>query len=117
MTDPSVTRFLVHQSPAHWRAVDLSDIYFVEAVGDDCRVRLRSKDALVDVRRLADLEAILEPLGFVRIHRSYLVNPGRILELRRRSGGRGWEVVMESPVNRVLPVAEERLEALRGRFA
>jgi hypothetical protein len=38
------------------------------------------------------------------------------LELRRRSGTRGWEAVMEPPVNWVLPVSEERLGALRERF-
>ena len=56
------------------------------------------------MRRLADLEEILTPLA-------------RILELRRRSDGRGWEVVMAPPVNRVLPVSEERTDALRERFA
>ena len=63
------------------------------------------------------MEEILTPLGFVRIHRSFLVNPDRILELRRRRDGRGWEVVMAPPVNRVLPVSEERTEAPRERFA
>lgn len=110
-------RFLVQLSPGRWRAVDLDDVYVVEAAGDDCRVRLRRKEALVDVRRLAELEEILEPLGFVRIHRSFLVNPTRVLELRRRDDGRGWEVVMEPPVNRVLPVSETRADSLRERFA
>jgi DNA-binding LytR/AlgR family response regulator len=109
----SSDRFLVQLAPDRWRAVDLGEIYLVEADGDDCRVRLRSKEPLVDLRRLADLEELLAPRGFVRIHRSYLVNPARILELRRRDGRRGWEVVMEPPVNRVLPVAEEKVEEVR----
>jgi len=117
MTALAPQRFLVQLSAGRWRAVDLDDVYLVEAEGDDCRVRLRSKDALPDVRRLSELEEILTPLGFVRTHRSYLVNPGRILELRRRGDARGWEVVMQPPVNRVLPVAEDRLGALRERFA
>ena len=106
-------RFLVQLAADRWRAVDLADVYFVEAEGDDCRVRLRRKDALVDLRRLADLEELLAPRGFVRIHRSYLVNPARVLELRRRDGRRGWEVVMEPPVNRVLPVADDKVDELR----
>jgi DNA-binding LytR/AlgR family response regulator len=61
-------------------------------------------------------EALLGPVGFVRIHRSLLVNPRRVRELRRRSAGDGWEVVMEPP-DRVLPVSDERLAALRERFA
>ena len=106
-------RFLVQLATDRWRAVDLADVYLVEASGDDCAVRLRPKDALVDLRRLADLEKLLAPLGFVRIHRSYLVNPARVMELRRRERSRGWEVVMEPPVNRVLPVAEGKVERVR----
>jgi len=106
-------RFLIQLATDRWRAVDLADVYLVEARGDDCEVRLRAKDPLVDLRRLADLEKLLAPLGFVRIHRSYLVNPARVMELRRREGSRGWEVVMEPPVNRVLPVAEGKVEMVR----
>ena len=110
-------RFLVRLAAGRWRAVDLEDVYYVEAEGHDCRVRLRERAALPDTRRLAELEALLGPAGFVRIHRSLLVNPARVRELRRRSAGGGWEVVMEPPVNRVLPVSDERLAALRERFA
>ena len=109
----SSDRFLVQLATDRWRAVDLEEVYLVEAEGDDCRVRLRRKEALVDLRRLADLEELLVPRGFVRIHRSYLVNPARVLELRRRDGRRGWEVVMEPPVNRVLPVANDKVAELR----
>ena len=118
MTDPapSPERLLLRLGPDRWRAVDLEDVNFVEAEGDDSRVRLRSRRVLVDVRRLAELEELLAPVGFVRIHRSYLVNPARVLELRRRDGARGHEVVLEPPVNRVLPVSEVRLDALRERF-
>lgn len=118
MTDrtPAPARLLVRLGPDRWRAVDLADIYFVEAAGDDTRIRLRSRNVLEDVRRLAELEEILAPAGFVRIHRSYLVNPARVLELRRRDGAEGYEVVLEPPVNRVLPVSEERVGELRARF-
>lgn len=118
MTGPAPTpaRLLLRLGPDRWRAVDLADVYFVEAAGDDTRVRLRSRNVLDDVRRLADLEEILAPAGFVRIHRSYLVNPARILELRRRAAGAGYEVVLEPPVNRVLPVSEARVAELRARF-
>lgn len=117
MTDsPAPSRLLVRRGADRWRAVDLSDVYFVEAAGDDTRIRLRSRHVLQDVRRLAELEEILAPAGFVRIHRSYLVNPARVLELRRRDGAEGYEVVLEPPVNRVLPVSGDRVGKLRGRF-
>lgn len=113
---PAPAHLLVRLGLDHWRAVDLADIYLLEAAGDDTRIRLRARNVLEDVRRLAELEEILAPAGFVRIHRSYLVNPARILELRRREGADGYEVVLEPPVNRVLPVSEERVGELRARF-
>lgn len=116
MTDPKPSRLLVRLTPDRWRAVDAADVYYLEAEGDDTRVRLRSRHVLTDVRRLAELEEVLPDAPFVRIHRSYLVNVDRILELRRRDGGRGWEVAMEPPVNAVLPVSEDRLAELRERF-
>lgn len=116
MTTPAAPRLLVRLSPDRWRAVDPGDVYYIEAAEDDTRVRLRSRDVLTDVRRMAELDEILSAAGFVRIHRSYLVNPGRILELRRREATRGWEVVLEPPVNKILPVSEDRLDALRERF-
>ena len=42
--------------------------------------------------------------------------PARVLELRRRDGAEGYEVGLEPPVNRVLPVSEERVGELRARF-
>ena len=46
------------------------------------------------------------------IHRSVAVNVDRVTEIRRRPNGRDWELRLEPPVNRVLPVARGRLAAL-----
>ena len=116
MTDPQPRRLLVRLTPDRWRAVDAALVYFLEAAGDDTHVRLRARHVLTDVRRLVELEEILADARFVRIHRSYLVNVDRVLELRRRDGARGWEVALEPPVNAVLPVSEDRLAELRKRF-
>jgi DNA-binding LytR/AlgR family response regulator len=48
----------------------------------------------------------------VRIHRSFAVNLGRVRELRQRGDGAGWEVRLEPPVNRVLPVSRRELGRL-----
>ena len=109
-------RLLVRSASDRWPAVALAEIYFVEAEGDDSWIRLRARKRLRDARRLAELEKLLVPHGFVRIHRSYMVNPARVRELRRRDAAEGWEVVMMPPVNRVLPVSSERLDAIREGF-
>jgi DNA-binding LytR/AlgR family response regulator len=69
---------------------------------------------LVDIRPIGDLMASFEHHGFVRIHREHAVNIAHIRLLRLQPDGRDWEVKMEPPVNRVLPVARDRLAILRA---
>ena len=91
--------------------MDLEDIFFLEAEGDATRVRLRGRRSRMDVRPLGSLSA-LERRGFFRVHRSYMVNLSRIRLLRRRDVGRDWELVLEPPVNRVLPVSRDAFAGL-----
>lgn len=108
--------FLVHLPDGRRRIEELADVYYLEADGGDTLVRLRGKRRLRDVRRLAELEALLTPHGFVRTHRSFVVNPSRVRELRPRGESRGWELVLDPPVNKVLPVSEDRIEALTAAY-
>ena len=108
--------FLVHLPDGRRRVAELADVYYLEAGGGDTLVRFRSQRRLRDVRRLAELEALLAPHGFVRTHRSFVVNPSRVRELRPRGESRGWELVMEPPVNKVLPVSEDRIEVLTAAY-
>jgi len=94
------------------RAVDPADVYFLEADGGDTLVRLRGSTRLRDARRLSELLALFEPFGFLRIHHSYAVSLRRVRELRQREEGDDWEVKLEPPVNRVLPVARGERESL-----
>ena len=41
-------------------------------------------------------------------------NPDRIREIRRRTPGEDWEVKLEPPVNRVLPVSRNASKTLGG---
>ena len=95
--------------------VDPHDVYLLEAEADQTRVRLRSAEVLVDVRPLGELIERFIEHGFVRIHRSYAVNTGRIRRVRPRNG-EGWEVKLDPPVNRVLPVSEARTADLWRAF-
>ena len=56
------------------------------------------------------------PHGFLQIHREYVVNLRRIRLIRRRDEGRDWEVTLEPPVNRVLPVSRGALAELGKAF-
>lgn len=104
-------RLLLHLGPGLRRAIDPDDIYFVEATGDDTEVRTRAARALRDVRPIGVLEAPFLRQGFLRTHRNYLVNPRHVREVRRRSGGEDWELMLDSPVNLVLPVSRSARRA------
>jgi DNA-binding LytR/AlgR family response regulator len=60
--------------------------------------------------------AVFEPYGFVRVHRNHAVNLALVRELRRREGSDDWELKMEPPVNRVLPIARGELEGVLARL-
>jgi DNA-binding LytR/AlgR family response regulator len=109
-------RLLLHLGPGLRRAIDPGEVYFVEAIGDDTRVRTRAARALRDVRPLGQIVRVLLGQGFVRTHRNYLVNPGHVREVRRRADGDDWGLRLDPPVNVVLPVSRSALSALWAAF-
>ena len=92
------------------------EIYYLEAAKADTIVRRRGRHTLRDLRTLGEMMAVLERLGFHRIHDKYAVNLHRVREIRMQRDGEDWEVVLRSPVNRVLPVSRRRLRSLWRRF-
>lgn len=106
---------LLHMAGRLCRVVDADDIYYLEAQGDETDVRLRGRRPLRDVRSLGE---VLQELGagFVRIHRNHAVHPGRVREIRPASSGSGWEVRLEPPVNKVLPVSHRSLTVLLAAY-
>ena len=107
-------RVVIHISRSEQRVLDPDDVYCLHARGGETEVRLRSSTPLVDVRPLGELAPAFEPFGFVRIHREHAVNIAFIRLLRLQADGRDWELKLEPPVNSVLPIARDRLAALRA---
>ena len=92
-----VDRILLHLEGGQRRVVDPAEIYYLEVLEEATRIRLRSARALVDMRPAAELVPLLEPYGFLQIHREYVVNLWRIRDIRRRANGRDWEVKPQPP--------------------
>jgi hypothetical protein len=90
-------RISLHLAASRRLIVEPDDVYVLEADGDDTIVRRRGRRTLRDVRRLAEIVAAIGHRHFYRIHDK-------------------WAVVMQSPVNRVLPVSRGRLEGLLRQF-
>ena len=96
--------------------VEPEDVYWLEAEGAATWVRLRGRDRLRDRRSLGKVAEALAEFGFLRVHKNHAVNLRRVQEVRRRSPGGDWEVKLEPPVNRVLPVARGRERELLAAF-
>lgn len=71
---------------------------------------------LRDVRSLGEVLHAYLPHGFLRIHRGHAVNLRRIREIVRRKEGREWQVRLQPPVNRVLPISRSYVAELWAAF-
>ncbi len=107
-------RILIHISRSEHRVLDPDDVYLLRARGGETEIRLRSRTPLIDVRPIGEVAPLFEPFGFVRTHREHTVSIARIRLLRLQADGRDWELKLEPPVNRVLPIARDRLAGLRA---
>ena len=104
-----IEKVLLHLDDFVRKPVTPAEIYYLEAVGDETLVRIRSSRRLRDVRSLGELLPDFERHGFLRIHRNHAVNLTRVREIRRRKKGPDWELKLEPPVNRVLPISRTAL--------
>jgi DNA-binding LytR/AlgR family response regulator len=94
------------------RLLDRSSVLYLQAQGD--YVRLVTEDARFLLRgKISELERSWEPHGFARIHRSYLANLRRALEVRPRLNGTG---ILILPGGIELPIARRKIAELRSRL-
>ena len=93
--------------------VPLNDILAVASAGNYVEFHLADGRKPLMRATLAAVEARLEPVGFVRSHRSWLVNPTRMTGLEPVGSG-DWTISiggLEAPLSRRYPQALERLKA------
>jgi len=103
---------LLHTASSRRIPIDPEEVFLLEAHGDETEVRTRGRRRLRDVRSLGEVLAHFPAELFVLVHRSVAVNADRVSEIRPRDNGRDWELRLEPPVNRVVPIARSRLAAL-----
>jgi len=59
--------------------IPVQEILYIEAMGDYVKIFREGKSKpTITLKRLKDLEIQLQPVGFSRIHRSYLINNNKI---------------------------------------
>jgi two-component system LytT family response regulator len=103
---------LVLRTSGRTLVVDPGEIAWAEAADNYVRVHLGTRTALVR-GPLSALASLLTPLGFLRIHRSRLVNPRAVRELRPRPGG---EIELVLRDGTVLLASRARREAVERRW-
>ena len=94
------------------RLIPRSSILYVQAYGDYVRIvsdegRFLLRDAL------ADVEERWAPFGFARVHRGYLANMRRAIEVRRRENGTAVLVLEDGSE---VPIARRQVGELRRRL-
>lgn len=95
------------------KLVPRSHVRWVEAQGDYARLHTRDGSHLVRIP-LSQLEEKWSEVGFVRIHRSYLVSLSLISELRMSSSG--YSVLLAGGELRELPVSRRHTRELKNRL-
>ena len=93
------------------RLVKTAEIRYVQANGHIVTARLFDGD-LRWRGSLADAAARLEPNGFLRVHRAYLVNPERVVEVEPFFGG-SYLLRVDDKSRSEVPVSRNFLPAVR----
>lgn len=91
--------------------LDIPQIVYIETCGRGSKIHTVTKDYEVSML-LGDLEKRLQPYGFFRIHKCYLVNPEFIAEMFPWTGN-GLAMKLKGFENTILPVGREKLKGLK----
>jgi len=108
----TIDRVLIHLTDYRRVPIDPKSVYYLEADGDTTLVRTRSARRLRDVRGLGEVLPAYLPHGIIRVHRGHAVNLRRVREIVRRARGEHWQLRLQPPVGKILPIGEKYLRAL-----
>ena len=112
MTDGVVRRLSVKYEDGSIDLIEIDGIFYLEAKGEKTLIRTRRQKPYKSVQRLGELAKRLPAPAFVRCHREYIVNLNRVRSITPRSS-RGYDLKLDPPVNRRIPIARDRLEKIR----
>ena len=110
-TNGIVRRLPVKGADGSIDLIEMEAIFYLEARGDDTLIRTRRKTPYHSIQRLKELALKLYDPAFVRCHREYIVNLNRVRALTPRNS-RDYDLRLDPPVNRRIPVARGRLEKI-----
>jgi two-component system LytT family response regulator len=85
--------------------VKVTDILYCMAEGTYTKFYLQNRPPVMVSKNLKEYENMLEPLGFIRTHHSYLVNSSRIIRFDKADGGM---LILEDDLK--VPLAQRKKE-------
>jgi NO-binding membrane sensor protein with MHYT domain len=109
MADP-VKHRIPHEREGRTFFIDAASIGAIRAEGHYTLLH-RGKEALFCPWSISEAEERLAPLGFLRVHRSYLLNPKRVTRFERKKDS--GECYLEEDGKITVPVSRTRLAELR----
>lgn len=89
--------------------IRVCDILFCEAEGTYTKFYIVNNDPILVSKNLKEYETLLEPLGFLRTHHSYLANPDKIKMYDRTDGG---SLILEG--GHSIPVSQRKKDFVLG---
>ncbi|MFQ5459301.1 MAG: LytR/AlgR family response regulator transcription factor [Anaerolineae bacterium] len=95
--------------------VDFADILWLEARSKRVHMHTTRGQELLVRRPLKDLERQLEPRGFARVHRSYIVNLDHVAELHPWFSG-SWVLRMDDERRSEIPMSRRYAPRLKQRL-
>ena len=111
--EPGAVEKIAVVAPGGAELLDFDQLYYVQAEGDYCRVHTYDR-AYLSTSSLGELAERLGS-GFVRIHRSYLVNLAHVSGIRRASPDRV-RLQLDDAARSELDVARRQSRELRQRL-
>jgi len=112
MSDGVVRKLPVKFANGTIDLIEINGIFYLEAQGENTLIRTKRKKPYKSVQRLGALAKKLPAPAFVRCHREYIVNLNRVRSLTPRKA-RDYDLRLDPPVNRRIPIARNRLEKIR----
>ena len=68
--------FIILKTEGMHRKLSLADIIYIESQGNNIKITLSTNESLISKNKITDLELLLASKGFIRIHRSFIINTG-----------------------------------------
>jgi two-component system, LytTR family, response regulator len=89
--------------------IKVNDVLFCEAEGTYTKFHISNSDSILVSKNLKEYETMLEPLGFLRTHHSFLANPDKIKMYDKTDGG---SLILEG--DHRIPVSQRKREFVLG---